>query len=219
MRGKPTLALAEFDVRLRAFFLEVYHRREHAETKTPPAADLLKKSAGIPKGSGNPKRDKVGKVSRAKIEEIVQTRLAEVRTRMANDPTLSALTSEERDLSSGEIHALLWALGEDKITADLREAMRGHEHADPARTDRALPGILIHRLQEAPDTDTRAAAAYELGALGIVQAIPSLAAALNDEPLVAEIALHALRQFSDAQLSDAQLDEEVTGKVRAARGK
>ena len=37
VRGKPTLTLAEFDVRLRAFFLEVYHRREHAETKTPPA--------------------------------------------------------------------------------------------------------------------------------------------------------------------------------------
>lgn len=37
VRGKPTLTLAEFDVRLRTFFLDVYHRREHAETKTPPA--------------------------------------------------------------------------------------------------------------------------------------------------------------------------------------
>lgn len=36
MRGKPTLALADLDARLRTFFLEVYHRREHAETKTPP---------------------------------------------------------------------------------------------------------------------------------------------------------------------------------------
>jgi putative transposase len=36
MRGKPTLTLADLDARLRTFFLEVYHRREHAETKTQP---------------------------------------------------------------------------------------------------------------------------------------------------------------------------------------
>jgi len=36
VRGKPTLTLAELDARLRAFFLDVYHRRECAETKTPP---------------------------------------------------------------------------------------------------------------------------------------------------------------------------------------
>ena len=33
-------------------------------TKTPPAADLLKKAAGIPKGSGRPNRDKIGEVTR-----------------------------------------------------------------------------------------------------------------------------------------------------------
>ncbi|MGA2262051.1 MAG: Mu transposase C-terminal domain-containing protein [Acidobacteriota bacterium] len=37
MRGKPTLTLADFDARLRAFILDVYQRRECAETKTPPA--------------------------------------------------------------------------------------------------------------------------------------------------------------------------------------
>jgi putative transposase len=37
VRGKPALTLAEFDTKLRTFFLDVYHRREHAETKTPPA--------------------------------------------------------------------------------------------------------------------------------------------------------------------------------------
>jgi putative transposase len=36
MRGKPTLRLADLDARLRTFFLEVYHRREHADTKTQP---------------------------------------------------------------------------------------------------------------------------------------------------------------------------------------
>jgi len=36
VRGKPTLTLAEFDALFRAFLLDVYHRRENAETKTPP---------------------------------------------------------------------------------------------------------------------------------------------------------------------------------------
>ena len=40
--------------------------------KTPPAAILLKKAAGIQKGSGVPNRDKVGKVTRAQLEEIVK---------------------------------------------------------------------------------------------------------------------------------------------------
>ena len=36
VRGKPTMTLAEFDTRFRAFLLDVYHRRENAETKTQP---------------------------------------------------------------------------------------------------------------------------------------------------------------------------------------
>jgi len=39
-------------------------------TKTPPASILLKKAAGVPKGSGVPHTDKVGKVTRAQLEEI-----------------------------------------------------------------------------------------------------------------------------------------------------
>jgi large subunit ribosomal protein L11 len=41
-------------------------------TKTPPAAVLLKKAAGIKKGSGTPNTNKVGKVSRAQLEEIAK---------------------------------------------------------------------------------------------------------------------------------------------------
>ena len=41
-------------------------------TKTPPAAVLLKKAAGIKKGSGTPNTEKVGKVTRAQLEEIVK---------------------------------------------------------------------------------------------------------------------------------------------------
>ena len=43
-------------------------------TKTPPAAALLKKAAGIEKGSGTPNTEKVGKVSRAQLEEIVKVK-------------------------------------------------------------------------------------------------------------------------------------------------
>ena len=41
-------------------------------TKTPPAAVLLKKAAGIGKGSGTPNSNKVGKVTRAQLEEIAK---------------------------------------------------------------------------------------------------------------------------------------------------
>jgi large subunit ribosomal protein L11 len=43
-------------------------------TKTPPASILLQKAAGIAKGSSVPNRDKVGKVSRAQLEEIAKTK-------------------------------------------------------------------------------------------------------------------------------------------------
>jgi large subunit ribosomal protein L11 len=41
------------------------------EYKSPPASVLLRKAAGVEKGAGNPKKDKVGKVTRAQIKEIV----------------------------------------------------------------------------------------------------------------------------------------------------
>lgn len=44
-------------------------------TKSPPAASLLKKAAGIAKGSPMPNRDKVGTVSRAQVEDIAKTKL------------------------------------------------------------------------------------------------------------------------------------------------
>ena len=47
-------------------------------TKTPPAAILLKKAAGIQKGSGTPNTDKVGKVSRAQLEEIANQKMPDL---------------------------------------------------------------------------------------------------------------------------------------------
>lgn len=43
-------------------------------TKTPPAAVLLKKAAGLKKGSGTPNTNKVGKVTRAQLEDIAKTK-------------------------------------------------------------------------------------------------------------------------------------------------
>ncbi len=43
-------------------------------TKTPPAAVLLRKAAGVAKGSGTPNTVKVGKVTRAQLEEIAKTK-------------------------------------------------------------------------------------------------------------------------------------------------
>jgi large subunit ribosomal protein L11 len=53
--------------------ISVYNDRSFTfVTKTPPAAVLLKKAAGIDKGSGTPNSNKVGKVTRAQIEEIAK---------------------------------------------------------------------------------------------------------------------------------------------------
>lgn len=51
-------------------------------TKTPPAAVLLKKAAKIPKGAGDPKRDKMGKISTAQLEEIAKLKMEDLN---AND--------------------------------------------------------------------------------------------------------------------------------------
>lgn len=50
-------------------------------TKSSPAAVLLKKAAGIVQGSAVPNRDKVGKVTRAQVEEIAKTKMADLNAR------------------------------------------------------------------------------------------------------------------------------------------
>ena len=49
-------------------------------TKTPPAAVLLKKAAGIEKGSGEPNKNKVGKVTKKQVREIAQLKLPDLNT-------------------------------------------------------------------------------------------------------------------------------------------
>lgn len=47
-------------------------------TKTPPASILLLKAAGVEKGSGNPKMDIIGQVTRAQVEEIARIKLPDL---------------------------------------------------------------------------------------------------------------------------------------------
>jgi large subunit ribosomal protein L11 len=49
-------------------------------TKSPPAASLLKRAAGLAKGSGTPNRDKVGKVTRQQVLEIVRLKVKDLNT-------------------------------------------------------------------------------------------------------------------------------------------
>jgi large subunit ribosomal protein L11 len=47
-------------------------------TKTPPASVLLAKAAGVEKGSGEPNRNKVGKVTRSQVEEIARLKMPDL---------------------------------------------------------------------------------------------------------------------------------------------
>ena len=59
--------------------LSVYKDRTFSfVVKQPPAAVLLQKAAGIAKGSGEPNRDKVGKVTRAQLEEIAKIKMTDM---------------------------------------------------------------------------------------------------------------------------------------------
>ena len=67
-------------------------------TKSPPASSLLKRAAGLAKGSGVPNRDKVGKVTRAQILEIARAKMADLN---ATDETMAARMVEGTARSMG----------------------------------------------------------------------------------------------------------------------
>ena len=72
--------------------ITVYGDRSYSFiTKTPPAAVLLKRAAGIAKGSGVPNRDKVGKVTAKQVEEIARTKLPDLNANSLETATHSIL--------------------------------------------------------------------------------------------------------------------------------
>lgn len=59
--------------------ITVYSDRSFTfETKTPPAAFLLRKAAGVKSGSGKPNTEKVGRITRAQLEEIAEIKLQDM---------------------------------------------------------------------------------------------------------------------------------------------
>ncbi|MDY3776584.1 MAG: 50S ribosomal protein L11, partial [Campylobacter sp.] len=50
-------------------------------TKQPPATDLIKKAAGVQKGADNPLKNKVGKLTKAQVLEIVEKKIADLNTK------------------------------------------------------------------------------------------------------------------------------------------
>ncbi|HBK27574.1 MAG TPA: 50S ribosomal protein L11 [Dialister sp.] len=66
--------------------------------KTPPAAVLLKKAAGLEKASGEPNKNKVGKVTKAQVKEIAETKMPDLN---ANDVEAAMLMVEGTARSMG----------------------------------------------------------------------------------------------------------------------
>ncbi|MBL0721099.1 MAG: 50S ribosomal protein L11 [Sulfurovum sp.] len=61
--------------------ITVYSDRSFTfETKQPPASDLIMKAAGIKKGTDNPIINKVGSISKAKLDEIIEQKIADLNT-------------------------------------------------------------------------------------------------------------------------------------------
>lgn len=72
--------------------ITVYGDRSYSFiTKTPPAAVLLKRAAGIAKGSAVPNRDKIGKVTAKQVEEIARTKLPDLNASSLETATRSIL--------------------------------------------------------------------------------------------------------------------------------
>jgi large subunit ribosomal protein L11 len=67
-------------------------------TKTPPAAELIKKAAGLQKGSATPHTDKVGKITQAQVREIAETKMPDLN---ANDIEAAAKIVEGTARSMG----------------------------------------------------------------------------------------------------------------------
>ncbi len=78
--------------------ITVYADRSYSfVTKTPPAAILLKKAAGIEKGSGEPNRNKVARVTRAQVEEIAKTKMTDL-TAASLDAAIRSIAGTARSM-------------------------------------------------------------------------------------------------------------------------
>ena len=94
-------------------------------TKTPPASELLKRAAGIVKGSAEPNRNKVGKVTRKQVEEIAKTKLPDLNT--------TSLDSAVRTVMGTARNMGLEVEGSDQE----KQWLRNRERISPRRASRS----------------------------------------------------------------------------------
>lgn len=66
-------------------------------TKTPPAAQLILKAAGLDKGSGVPNKDKVGKITKAQVKEIAEKKMADL-TAASIEAAMSMIAGSARSM-------------------------------------------------------------------------------------------------------------------------
>jgi hypothetical protein len=198
---------------------EGYKRQLRAQTLSGERRERLNVEVGLMEEeiATLEKIAQLGRVEedREKIETIVRDRLDLLRERMAQDSALANLQSDQYEYTSGEFKALLWAVGEDLLTQNLRQVVHTHHLSrnDPAQAGQAVVDMLMRAVRDGRTVDMRTSAAYDIGRLHLVQALPQLAAALRDHPQVAEVALQALKSFSDDELREAGLTEEVREQV------
>lgn len=78
---KFNAATSQLNGQITPVVITVYEDRTYTFIlKTPPAAELLKKAAGVAKGSGKPLTDKIGKVTKAQVKEIAKVKLPDLNT-------------------------------------------------------------------------------------------------------------------------------------------
>ncbi len=98
--------------------------------KTPPAAVLLRKAAGIEKGSGVPNRDKVGKVTRAQVSEIAELKMKDLNA-IDIEGAMRQIEGTARTMG---ITSLIKSMWEGCLSARLHH---GGEHG---KTRKEIPG-------------------------------------------------------------------------------
>ena len=92
-------------------------RRSHqfCFLKTPPAADLLKKAAGVDKGAATPNKTKIGSVTHKQVEEIAQLKLPDL-----NCSTLESARINTEAMKSGALPKVTW----EKIVEHIDHAVK-----------------------------------------------------------------------------------------------
>ena len=129
--------------------ITVFHDRSFTfVTKTPPASVLLKRAAGIAKGSGEPNRNKVGKVTEKQVEEIAKLKLPDLNARdlAAAVATIKVQRAASGLMSPAEEEARNSEVATSFPMASFEDRMELQEWLKQERSTRRLPSWLTSLL-------------------------------------------------------------------------